>query len=61
MKKTRFKIAVCLMVFLGCIVVYSIQQELTEVTGNALTGLMTVLQKVVMLEREVILIMYKSV
>lgn len=41
-KKTRFKIAVTLLIFLMGIVVYSLSLGLTEITGQSISALMVV-------------------
>ena len=42
MKKTRFKIAVSILIFLGLVTIYSLYKEAYDITGTAIAGLMTV-------------------
>ena len=41
-KKTRFKIAIGLLVFLGTITIYAIQQGMNDVAGTSIAGMLTV-------------------
>ena len=41
-KRTRLKIAVSLLVFLGLVVLYSLFTEAYGITGQALTGIMLI-------------------